>query len=244
MAGRLRDSRSRGKIEREYLAQGLCLAGVDEVGRGCLAGPVHAAFAVLDYAKVFKLKPKVRRLIRDSKLLTRDQRAEIVPTLKEVSLDWHVASASVEEIEALNIVNASFLAMRRALAQAKQPIDLLLIDGKLKIKGYEGNQRAIVGGDNLCFAIAAAAILAKETRDAHMRSMADVFPEYGFDAHVGYSTARHLDSIARHGICPLHRKTFLRIKDRLEQADPIPTGRKARRVPAGAPGLARPGKEL
>ncbi len=244
MAGRLRGSRSRGKIEKQYLAQGLSLAGVDEVGRGCLAGPVHAAFAVLDYDKVFRLKPKVRQLIRDSKLLSRDQRAEILPVIQDVALDWQVASASVEEIEDLNIVNASFLAMRRALAQAKHPIDLLLIDGKLKIRGYEGDQRAIIGGDNLCFAIAAAAILAKETRDAHMKSMADVFPNYGFEAHVGYSTARHLDSIARHGICPLHRKTFLRIKNLVEPTPPVAAGRKTRRVPAGSARLANPGKEL
>lgn len=202
-------SRLRGRIEKEYLAQGMTLAGVDEVGRGCLAGPVLAGFAVLDYDRLFKLKPRVRQLIRDSKLLTKEQRAEIVPTIKEIALDWRVDAASVEEIEQLNIVNASFLAMRRALAQSRLKIDLVLIDGKLRLKGYDGPQRPIIGGDNLCYAVAAAAILAKETRDALMRSMADIYPQYGFESHVGYSTARHLASIEKHGICPLHRKTFL-----------------------------------
>ncbi len=234
MGGRLRGSRSRGKIEKEYLAQGFMLAGVDEVGRGCLAGPVHAAFAILDYDRVFKLKPKIRQLIRDSKLLSREQRAQIVPTIQEVALDWQVAHATVEEIEELNIVQASFLAMRRALARSTVPVDLLLIDGKMKLKGYEGEQRAIIGGDNLCFAIAAAAILAKETRDAHMRSMADIYPHYGFEAHVGYSTERHLASIARHGICPLHRKTFLPIRNILDlaaEAAPAPVKVRRRREP-------------
>ncbi len=235
MVDRLRGFRSRGKIEKEYLVQGLKLAGVDEVGRGCLAGPVHAAFAILDYDRVFKLKPKIRQLIRDSKLLSREQRAAIVPTIQEVALDWQVAHATVEEIEELNIVNASFLAMRRALAGSKFPVDVLLIDGKMKLKGYDGAQRAIIGGDNLCFAIAAAAILAKETRDAHMRSMADIYPHYGFEAHVGYSTERHLANIARHGICPLHRKTFLPIRNILDaaaaEAAPAPVTVRRRREP-------------
>ncbi len=213
-----RAARRRGQLERQLLAEGVRVAGVDEVGRGCIAGPVYAASAVLDLARVAKLKTRVRHLIRDSKRLSAAQRADILPVIHEVALDCRIGIGSVEEIEQLGIVQATFLAMRRALESCAAPFDLLLVDGKLKVKGYGGAQRTLVKGDDLCFSIAAASIVAKEARDGFMRSQSDLFPHYGFDAHVGYATEQHLDSIVRHGICPLHRKTFDPIRSLL--ADP------------------------
>ena len=201
-------SQSRGQIEKDLLAAGRTLAGIDEVGRGCLAGPVVAACAVLDYERVASLADADRDLLRDSKTLSAAQRQYMVPIIQEVSLDCHYAFASVEEIERLGIVQANFLAMRRAISQCRSLFDLLLVDGRQKVAGYPGDQLAVVKGDNLCFAIAAAAIMAKEARDQYMRQESLRYPVYGFDAHVGYGTRHHLAMIEKHGICELHRKNF------------------------------------
>jgi ribonuclease HII len=198
----------RGRIERELVREGRRLAGVDEVGRGCLAGPVVAGAVILDFKRVARLDKKLRSLLRDSKQLTHPQRARMVPVIHDVALDFAVAEASVDEIEKLGIVQANFLAMRRALQALRVGFDLLLIDGKMPLSGYDGEQRAIIKGDNLCYTIAAASILAKESRDDFMRQQATVFPAYGFDAHVGYSTRQHLAMIDAHGICTLHRRNF------------------------------------
>jgi ribonuclease HII len=147
-------------------------------------------------------------MLRDSKLLTRPQRQHMVPIIKDVALDWQVAWASVGEIERLGILQACFLAMRRALTACRATFDVLLVDGKLPLAGYDGEQRAVVKGDNLCFSIAGAAILAKEARDDFMRAQAAVYPAFGFDEHVGYGTSDHLARIAAHGVCALHRRTF------------------------------------
>ena len=201
-------ARARGRLERQLLGEGLLVAGVDEVGRGCLAGPVYAAMAVLDFAKVKRLKKAERALLRDSKQLSRQQRAAMVPVIHDVALDWQVASASVEEIDGLGILQANVLAMRRCLALAGSPFDLLLVDGKLPVAGYAGRQQTVVKGDSLCYSIAAASILAKESRDAYMREQAELFPGYGFEQHVGYGTAQHLAMIDRLGVCRLHRRSF------------------------------------
>jgi ribonuclease HII len=201
-------ARARGRLERRLLAEGLDVAGVDEVGRGCLAGPVYAACAVLDFARVARLKPALRGLLRDSKQLTRDQRAAMVPVIHDVAVEWQIASAGVDEIERHGILAATFAAMRRALGLLGARFDILLIDGKLPLAHYPGRQQPVVRGDDLCYTIAAASILAKEARDAFMRDQAGRFPAYGFEAHVGYGTARHLAMIERHGICRLHRRNF------------------------------------
>ena len=211
-------ARARGRLERQLLADGLLVAGVDEVGRGCLAGPVYAASAILDFAKVKRLKKAQRDLLRDSKQLSHAQRAAMVPVIRDVCLDWQVASASVEEIDEIGILQACFLAMRRCLGVCGVPFDLLLVDGKLPVAGYAGRQQTVVKGDSLCFSIAAASILAKETRDEHMREQAGVFPGYGFEQHVGYGTAQHLAKIAKHGVCRLHRRSFEPIRERLERS--------------------------
>lgn len=201
-------SRTRGRLERQLIAEGFRVAGVDEVGRGCLAGPVFAGCAVLDFQRVRRLKTSMKSLLRDSKKLSSPQRAKMVPVITELAISTGVASSSVEEIERLGIVQATFLAMRRALANSQDLFDVLLVDGKLKVAGWQGEQRTIVKGDDLCFSIAAASILAKEARDSYMRKQADEFPEYGFDVHVGYGTRRHLAMIEQHGICRLHRRNF------------------------------------
>jgi ribonuclease HII len=219
MASPLRvGSRKRGRLERQLLAGGTRVAGVDEVGRGCLAGPIYAACAVVDFAQLRKLKSTERQLIRDSKQLSHQQRAAIVPVLQTICPVWEIASASVEEIERLGIAPANFLAMRRALTVCREAFDLLLVDGKWKIPGWDGDQQTVIKGDSLCYSIAAASILAKEARDAYMREQAQLYPQYGFEAHVGYGTRQHLAMIEQHGICPLHRKTFEPIRAYIPKA--------------------------
>jgi ribonuclease HII len=198
----------RGQIERDLLKMGRILAGVDEVGRGCLAGPVVAACAVLDYEKVDQLAPAMRSLLRDSKTLSASQRQSMLPIIEGVSLDCHHAFASVEEVERLGIVHATFLAMRRAISKCSNSFDLLLVDGKQPLAGHDGEQLNIVKGDNLCYAIAAAAIVAKEARDRYMQEQSEIYPAYGFQAHVGYGTRQHLSMIEAHGICKIHRRNF------------------------------------
>lgn len=204
----LRRTRHKGRIEKALRDEGKACAGVDEVGRGCLAGPVAAGFAVLDLARVEKLKSADRRLLRDSKLLSHAQRQYVLTLIAKVQVDTQVGWASVAEIEQIGILPACFLAMRRAITAGDAKFDVLLVDGKLKLRGYEGEQQPVVKGDALCFSIAAASIVAKEARDAYMREQARTYPVYGFDEHVGYGTRRHLDSLREHGACALHRKNF------------------------------------
>jgi ribonuclease HII len=201
-------SQSRGQIEKDLLAAGRTLAGVDEVGRGCLAGPVVAACTVLDYNRLEALPETTRALLRDSKTLSAAQRQQMLPIIREISFDCHFSFASVDEIERLGIVQANYLAMRRAIGQCKTSFELLLVDGKQTVGGYQGEQLTIVKGDNLCFAIAASAIIAKEARDHYMRQESIRYPVYGFDSHVGYGTSHHLAMIEKHGICDLHRRNF------------------------------------
>ena len=203
----------RGVWERQLVAQGLLPVGVDEVGRGCLAGPVYAAAAVLDFARLWRLDSKTRGLLRDSKRLSAKQRATILPLIREICQAQAIARAEVEEIDHLGIVPATFLAMRRALAGIPAGLhQILLIDGKAPLADYVGRQQAIVGGDDLCHSIACASILAKEARDAFMREQDQVFPGYGFADHVGYGTAKHLAMMGRHGVCSLHRRHFAPVR--------------------------------
>ncbi len=195
-------------IEAKLLRSGRVPVGVDEVGRGCLAGPVFAAAVILDFSRLERLDPEDKALIRDSKELSQAQRARIIPAIERSALAWHVAQASVEEIERLNIAQATFLAMRRALGRLTRAFDILLVDGKLRVAGHDGEQMTIVKGDSLCYSIAAASILAKEARDDYMRFQATRYPNYGFDSHVGYATKLHLAMIEQHGPCVLHRRNF------------------------------------
>jgi ribonuclease HII len=177
------------------------VCGVDEAGRGPLAGPVHAAAVILD---------PVRRVngLADSKVLTSERREVLAARIKERAVAWAVASASVEEIDRLNIFHASMLAMRRAVQALGVRPHEAWIDGKSCPPELGCAARAFVDGDAKHKPISAASILAKTTRDAEMLVLHLRYPQYGFDKHKGYATPEHLDAIGRHGPCEIHRRSF------------------------------------
>ena len=212
----MKDQPTKGAIERALIEEGRVLAGIDEVGRGCLAGPVVAACVVLDYQKLFALDQITLTKIRDSKTLSTKQRAELINLIETISLDMALGVADAREIESIGILNATFVAMNRAIASLEKITpNILLVDGNQRIKEQPLDQRAIVKGDSLCYAIAAASIIAKEHRDSYMRGCSVDLPHWGFEKHVGYGTADHLAAIKSHGICHLHRKNFAPIRDLL-----------------------------
>ncbi len=183
------------------------LVGVDEVGRGCLFGPVFAAAVLLPPEALAPLKAAG---LTDSKALRPRQRAALVPQIHDQAGAWAIGQASAAEIDRLGIRGATELAMLRALQRITRPIRLVVVDGVLPLRLWPGRQRTLKGGDRRCAAIAAASVLAKEERDAVIRRLAPRFPDYGLDRHVGYGTAFHRQAIQRHGATPLHRQTFLR----------------------------------
>jgi ribonuclease HII len=204
----------KGDIERHWLQQGLVPGGVDEVGRGCLAGPVVTACVVLDYAKLENLDIKTKAKIRDSKTLSAKQRDDLLELISDISLDSAIGVATAREIENFGILGATFLAMNRAVAGlTKVKPEILLVDGNQSIKGQSIKQQTVIKGDSLCYAIAAASIIAKEHRDQYMKEQAEIHTHWGFDSHVGYGTAAHITAINTHGICHLHRKNFAPIRD-------------------------------
>ena len=198
----------KGDIENSYLETGKLIAGVDEVGRGCLAGPVTTAAIILDYDKLYELDDKTRDLIRDSKKLSVKQRERIIPVIKDIAITYAIQSATVEEVDELNIIGATFLAMNRSLACLERKPDITLVDGNQEVKGFKGKQRTLVKGDSLAYTIAAASILAKDARDTYMCEVGEKHPEYGFESHVGYGTKKHIDALAEHGVLAVHRKSF------------------------------------
>ena len=188
-------------FERDLWTQNIrFIAGLDEVGRGPLAGPVVAA------AVIFPPDVYIPH-IDDSKKLTQQTRENLFDVITQTALTYAIASADVGEIDRYNILQASFLAMQRALDHLNTKPEFLLVDGKL----YPRQSipfKTIVKGDSRCFSIAAASILAKVTRDNMMSEYDRVFPEYGFEQHKGYATAAHLDAIEANGFCEIHRKSF------------------------------------
>lgn len=209
----------KGKREKKLDASGITIIGVDEVGRGCIAGPVVTAAVCLNYKQLWELSPKKLRLIRDSKTLSAKQRQEILPAIADCSLSSGIGIAHPSEIDQMGIVEATFTAMRRAISKLKiaQDNTLTLVDGKQKISQYEHRQEAIVKGDSLIYAIAAASIVAKEHRDDLMSELHTVYPAYEFNRHVGYGTKLHIDMIKEHGVCEIHRKSFAPIRQAIEQ---------------------------
>ncbi len=197
------------RFEQEAWAGGfLRVAGVDEAGRGPLAGPVVAAAVVFE--KSFLEEEASRSLagLDDSKKLPASRREFFFALLSACPrAKIGVASASVEEIDALNILRATHLAMARAVAQLAPLPELALVDG-LPVKGLPVPHRAIVGGDASSLSIAAASVMAKVTRDRLMVALAARYPAYGFERHKGYGTPAHLDALRRHGPCPAHRRSF------------------------------------
>jgi ribonuclease HII len=194
--------RAAGRVrERELGARGARrIAGVDEAGRGSLAGPVVAAAVILDPCRPV-------RGLRDSKLLSRGERERLAVLLEERAVAKGIGAADAGEIDALNILRATYLAMRRAVAALPVSPDYLLVDA-LRIPGVDVPQEGVVHGDRLVASIAAASILAKVHRDALMRSFHDLYPDYGFSSHMGYGTSVHLVALRRLGATPLHRATF------------------------------------
>jgi ribonuclease HII len=212
MLGLSAPSARKGYLETLLVGKNLSIVGVDEVGRGCLAGPVFAACFVMDFDLLRKVPKKTRTLIRDSKQLSPDQRTEISEVLQDLG-DYAVGSSSSQEIDVLGIVPATFLAMKRALKAWGGTFDVMLIDGTHPIPDFDTWQLPIVRGDGLCFSIAAASIMAKVQRDAFMQKMSAQYPDYGFESNVGYGTRLHMEAIKSQGVCPLHRKSFAPIRE-------------------------------
>ena len=191
------------QLENELYDSGIItLCGVDEAGRGPLAGPVCAAAVMLPRGIVIEG-------LNDSKKLSERRRERLYDDIKEKAIHWAVAFASVEEIETLNILGATYLAMNRAIEELGIVPELALIDGN-RAKGVEYDTRSIVGGDGKCADIAAASIMAKVTRDRLMYELDAQYPGYGFAKHKGYGTAAHYEAIRELGPCPAHRLSFLR----------------------------------
>jgi ribonuclease HII len=196
----------RWAYEKDLWASGYRLvAGVDEVGRGPLAGPVVAAAVVLPAS--FRHEE-----IKDSKLLSARKRKELAPLLEKESLGWAVAAVDEREIERINILQATLLAMARAVRSLLTRPDYLLVDA-LRLPAIELPQKAIVKGDRLSASIAAASILAKVSRDRIMEKYHEHYPRYNFHRHKGYGTAEHREAIRRFGPCPIHRRTFRGVKE-------------------------------
>jgi ribonuclease HII len=179
-------------------------AGVDEVGVGPLAGPVVAAAVILDF------KNPIDGL-KDSKMLTAKKREALFLEIKEKSLAWAVGRAEVEEIDRINILQASLLAMQRAINALALKPQLVQVDGKYCPK-INCAVQAIIGGDKLIPAISAASILAKVMRDTEMLIYDKIYPQYGFAQHKGYGTKLHLTALRENGPCPIHRKSFAPIR--------------------------------
>lgn len=186
------------------------IAGVDEVGRGPLAGDVVAAAVILDPGNPIAG-------LRDSKKLTPTRRSELAGLIKERAVAWSVARATVSEIDDINILQASLLAMHRAVAALRPQPGYVLVDGN-RLPVWEYASESVIKGDDRVQAIAAASILAKVQRDAELIALDDEYPGYGFAAHKGYPTAAHLEALRRMGVTPVHRKSYAPVKNLLAQA--------------------------
>ena len=190
-------------IEEEYFAKGAqMICGIDEAGRGPLAGPVCAAAVIL---------PRGLEIpgLNDSKKLTDKKRRELFPIIKEQALAYGIAFADHKEIDEINILQATFLAMKRAVAQLQVKPNQLLIDGN-RTTDFGIPAVAVVKGDSLSASIAAASVLAKVTRDDYMEEMAKEYPQYAFEVHKGYGTKAHYAALVELGASPIHRMTFLK----------------------------------
>lgn len=191
------------ELENQIYSQGYKLVcGVDEAGRGPLAGPVYAAAVILP-------RDAVIPGLNDSKKLTERKREELFEPIKTAAISYGIAFATVEEIEELNILNATFLAMNRAIAQLEPQPELALIDGN-RNSGIELNSQSVIKGDSLCADIAAASVLAKVSRDRYMLQMDELYPQYHFRQHKGYGTKLHYEALREYGPSPIHRLSFLR----------------------------------
>lgn len=193
-------------IEFDEIVRGegyTCLCGVDEAGRGPLAGPVYAAAVILNPLDI----PEG---LNDSKKLTEKKREKLFLEIQEKALSYAVASATVEEIESLNILQATFLAMKRAVENLKIAPDMVMIDGNMVPPQLTAEAQAVVKGDARSATIAAASILAKVSRDHYMLQMDEAYPAYQFAKHKGYGTKAHYEALQENGLSPIHRRSFLK----------------------------------
>lgn len=209
---KLLEQRRRWETEKERIAElflwekrlgspSVTVAGVDEAGRGPLAGPVTAAAVIMNPSLPIPG-------LNDSKQLSPAKRSQLADIIKEKSIAWGVGWASVEEIDNLNIRQASFIAMKRAIAALPVKPGIVLVDGNDAIPNLELRQQPIVGGDRISASIAAASIIAKVTRDAYMDQLHEMYPYYGFNKHKGYPTREHFQALEQYGASPVHRATF------------------------------------
>jgi ribonuclease HII len=186
---------------KEFKTADLLVAGCDEAGRGCLAGPVFAAAVILPVGFNHKL-------LDDSKQMKERDRNHLAGVIKEVALAHSIAMCDHKEIDRINILNASFLAMHRAVDALKTRPGLLLIDGN-RFNPYKGiNHKTVVGGDGIYTCIAAASVLAKTARDAFMLDLHSLYPQYGWDKNKAYATKAHRDALVKYGFSTYHRKSF------------------------------------
>lgn len=189
--------------ERELLAEGKkYIAGVDEAGRGPLAGAVYAGAVILpDDCEILGLD--------DSKKLSEKRREELYAEITDKAVSWAVGYATEKEIDEINILNATHLAMKRAVLGLKVTPDYCIIDGN-SVKGIEIPHETMVKGDANSACVAAASIIAKVTRDRYIKEIGEKYPEYGFEKHKGYGTKEHTDAILKYGVLPIHRRSFLK----------------------------------
>lgn len=194
-------------LERELESSGfLRVCGIDEAGRGPLCGPVVAAACVLPINACIDG-------LNDSKKLSPKRRDELFDIIQNTALDFAIAEASVEEIDTLNILEATLLAMRRAISSLREPPDYLIVDGNV-FRGFDIPGRAVIGGDAISPSIAAASILAKVTRDRLCIELDREYPQYGIAVHKGYCTLAHRAALEKYGPAPIHRRQFIRFLDK------------------------------
>jgi len=186
---------------------GVLMAGVDEAGRGPLAGGVYAAAVILDPDRPIDG-------LADSKVLTAERREALALHIRERALAWYVASATVLEIDTLNILRATLLAMQRAVDGLAHAPQVAMVDGN-QAPRLRCTVQTVIKGDALVPAISAASILAKTARDADLLRLHALYPQYGFDQHKGYGTPMHIDRLREHGPCPEHRRSFAPVRERL-----------------------------
>ena len=195
-------------LKRFFLHKDTLEAGCDEAGRGCLAGPVYAGAVI--FSPGYKNK-----WLDDSKKLSEKDRYELRPEIEGSALTWALGVCSQQEIDEINILNASFLAMHRAIDQLSTKPELLLIDGN-RFTAYKSiKHHCIIGGDGKYMSIAAASILAKTYRDDFMKNAAEQYPQYGWQSNMGYGTKTHRAAIREHGPCELHRMSFTLLPEQL-----------------------------
>ena len=192
--------------EKHYSEGYTAVCGCDEAGRGPLCGPVVAAAVILPRGEIIEG-------LNDSKKLTEKKREKLFDIIKERAVAYAIAEASPEEIDEINILNASMLAMRRAVEALPLPADFALIDGNCS-RGFTIPTETVVKGDSLSYSIAAASVLAKVTRDRQCAELHKLYPEYNIAKHKGYPTAEHMEAVRVHGVAPIYRKSFLKFLDK------------------------------